>query len=249
MDKKTVIVTGGAQGIGKTTVKRFLEAGYIAAIFESDKEALLETEKEMDNLHAFFLLCNVSDEEQVKTAINKTVEKTGRIDVVVNNAAISINKPVESLTIGEWNRVIGANLTGPFLCAKYSARYLRINKGCIINIASTRAFMSEADTEAYSASKGGIVALTHALAVSLGPDIRVNCISPGWIDVSGNKKTTARKNIVLSEADHQQHPAGRVGEADDIARLLLFLSNPENSFITGQNFTVDGGMTKKMIYV
>ena len=109
--------------------------------------------------------------------------------------------------------------------------------------------MSEPDTEAYSASKGGIVALTHALAISLGPDIRVNCISPGWIEVSQHKKSVMKKDPVLSDADHQQHPVGRVGKAEDIASMALFLADPANGFITGQNFIVDGGMTKKMIYV
>ena len=109
--------------------------------------------------------------------------------------------------------------------------------------------MSEANTEAYSASKGGIFALTHALAVSLGPDIRVNSISPGWIEVSELKKSSQRSSPVLSEADHLQHPSGRVGKATDISSTILFLINPENTFITGQNFIIDGGMTRKMIYV
>jgi len=109
--------------------------------------------------------------------------------------------------------------------------------------------MSEKDTEAYTASKGGIFALTHSLAVSLGPDIRVNSISPGWIEVSELKKKSERKAPVLSEQDHLQHPAGRVGKTTDISSMILFLISPENSFITGQNFIIDGGMTKKMIYV
>lgn len=158
-----------------------------------------------------------------------------------------IEKPLDKLTLDEWNRVIGTNLTGAFLCAKHTAGYLAAQKGSIINLASTRAFQSEPDTFAYSASKGGIVALTHSLAISLGPDVRVNAISPGWIDVSALKKKSKPEN--LSPEDHAQHPAGRVGQADDIARMILFLMAPENSFITGQNFIVDGGMTRKMIYV
>jgi NAD(P)-dependent dehydrogenase (short-subunit alcohol dehydrogenase family) len=126
---------------------------------------------------------------------------------------------------------------------------LKTTKGSIVNIGSTRALQSEQNTEAYSASKGGILALTHALAVSLGPEIRVNCISPGWIDVSGVKKKSAANQIELSGADNEQHPAGRVGKPEDIANMVLFLLNPENDFITGQNFIVDGGMTRKMIYI
>jgi NAD(P)-dependent dehydrogenase (short-subunit alcohol dehydrogenase family) len=114
-------------------------------------------------------------------------------------------------------------------------------KSAIVNIASTRAFMSEPDGEAYGASKGGIVALTHALAISLGPKIRVNCVSPGWILTNENEK--------LFEADVTQHPAGKVGNVDDIAETVLFLLSEKASFITGQNIVVDGGMTKKMIYV
>ena len=147
------------------------------------------------------------------------------------------------------NRVIGTNLTGTFLCAKYAAPFLNDSKGSIINISSTRAFQSEPNTEAYSASKGGILALTHALALSLGPDIRANCISLGWIDVSGIKKKSKANQIKLSEADHLQHPAARVGKPEDISNMVLFLLNPENDFITAQNFIIDGGMTKKMIYV
>jgi NAD(P)-dependent dehydrogenase (short-subunit alcohol dehydrogenase family) len=109
--------------------------------------------------------------------------------------------------------------------------------------------MTEPNTEAYSASKGGIVALTHALAVLLGPEVRVNCISPGWIDTSAWQKRRGRKRPALSEADHAQHPAGRVGTPEDIASLAAYLASPEAGFITGANFVADGGMTRKMIYV
>ena len=160
-----------------------------------------------------------------------------------------IERSLDKLTLEEWNRVIGTNLTGAFLCAKHTAPYIAAQKGTIINMCSTRAFQSEPDTFAYSASKGGLLALTHSLAVSLGPDIRVNAISPGWIDVSALRKRAKAKADDLRPEDHAQHPAGRVGQADDIARMILFLIAPENGFITGQNFTVDGGMTAKMIYV
>ena len=115
-------------------------------------------------------------------------------------------------------------------------------------MASTRAFQSEPNTEAYSASKGGVFALTHSLAMSAAPDVRVNCISPGWIDVSGVKKASLAQQDFLSQTDHEQHPAGRVGKAEDIARTILFLLDKKNDFITAQNFVIDGGMTRKMIY-
>jgi NAD(P)-dependent dehydrogenase (short-subunit alcohol dehydrogenase family) len=145
--------------------------------------------------------------------------------------------------------VIAVNLTGMFLLVKYTLPCFRNGKGAIVNIASTRASMSEADTEAYSASKGGVVALTHALALSLGPKIRVNCISPGWIETLSGKKKSRREFPKFSAADHGQHPAGRVGTTEDVAEMALFLLSDKAGFITGQNFVVDGGMTKKMIYV
>jgi NAD(P)-dependent dehydrogenase (short-subunit alcohol dehydrogenase family) len=144
--------------------------------------------------------------------------------------------------------MIRANLTGSFLMAKHAVPHLRAGRGAIVNIASTRALQSEPDTEAYSASKGGLVALTHALAVSLGPDIRVNCVSPGWIDTSGWKKRSRRGQEALRPEDHAQHPAGRVGTPEDVAAMVLYLVSDAAGFVTGQNFVVDGGMTRKMIY-
>ncbi|MFW6289616.1 MAG: SDR family oxidoreductase [Mariniphaga sp.] len=247
--KKNIIVTGGAQGIGKIVTETLLKNGYSISVMEVDKEAIDEFREENPSDDMAFFSCDVSIEEEVKAGISKSAEKFGNISGLINNAAGLNNKPITELSFEEWNKVIGVNLTGSFLCAKYAAPFLKKTNGSIINLCSTRAFQSEANTEAYSASKGGIFALTHALAVSLGPQIRVNCISPGWIDVSAVKKRSKAKQYQLSEEDHKQHPAGRVGKAEDIARMVLFLLNPENSFITGQNFTVDGGMTRKMIYV
>ncbi len=247
--KKNIIVTGGAQGIGKIVTQKLLLEGYSVSVLEIDQEAIDEFREENNSEDLYFLPCDVSAEKEVKTAIGKSAEKFNSISGLINNAAILNNKPVTELSIDEWNKVIGVNLTGSFLCAKHTAPYLKEKKGSIINLCSTRAFQSEADTEAYSASKGGIFSLTHALAVSLGPEVKVNCISPGWIDVSGVKKKSMANPYQLTEEDHRQHPAGRVGKAEDVARMVLFLLNPENDFITGQNLVVDGGMTRKMIYV
>lgn len=247
---KVAVVTGGGQGIGKATAKALLENGWTVVIAEIDKAAGRETEHEYRDIGTIrFVPTDVADEESVKGMIRDAGMQFARIDLLVNNAAISANKPVTALSVKAWDRTMGVNLKGAFICAKYAASHLRKTKGAIINIASTRALMSEPDTEAYAASKGGIVALTHSLAVSLGPDVRVNCISPGWIDVSGWKRKHAGKKSKLSAADHNQHPGGRVGKPEDIASLILYLASPASGFITGANFIVDGGMTRKMIYV
>jgi len=249
-DLPVAVITGGAQGIGRITAGMMIAEGYRVAVWDIDDEAIAE---ECISWHGnpgwLGLTCDISSETEVQQALTGTLDHFGRLDVLVNNAAIHANKPLCELAVSEWRRVIEVNLTGVLICSKYCENALRKNRGNIINICSTRAFQSEANTEAYSASKGGILALTHALAVSLGPDIRVNAVSPGWIDVSAVKKSSKSSPDLLSEADHKQHPAGRVGEGADIARLILFLADKENSFITGQNFIADGGMTRKMIYV
>lgn len=248
--KKTAIITGGAQGIGLCLVKEFLKSGYNVACADPDKKAGLELKAgSKAGKRLFYFPCDVSSERSVETFIKSAVTKFKNINVLINNAGIGINKPVTDLSLSEWNHVIGVNLTGTFLCAKHAVKYLEKNNGVIINMASTRAIMSEKNTEAYSATKGGILALTHALAISLGPKIRVNSISPGWIEVSDWKKKKDFKKPFHTEADRSQHPAGRVGTPYDIASLALFLSSEEAGFITGQNYVVDGGMTKKMIYV
>ncbi|GAA4419813.1 glucose 1-dehydrogenase [Nibrella viscosa] len=248
---RTVIVTGGGQGIGRITTDFLVTHGYRVAVWEADTDALSDLQQTPKAAagQVLALPCDVSSEAQVRKATERTIDHFGRIDALINNAGIQDDKPLGLLSLDEWNRVLGVNLTGVFLCTKYAAPHLAEQKGSVVNISSTRALQSEPQTFAYSASKGGILALTHSLAVSLGPDIRVNCISPGWIDVSAVKKSANAKPEKLRPDDHAQHPAGRVGRPDDIARMVLFLISEENSFITGQNFIIDGGMTRKMIYV
>jgi NAD(P)-dependent dehydrogenase (short-subunit alcohol dehydrogenase family) len=197
-----------------------------------------------------FVPADVSDEDEVSDSLAETVGRLGRLDGLINNAALAdpFQAPVEELPLDSWLEVIDINLTGAFLTAKHAVPHLRRTAGAIVNIASTRALQSEPNTEAYAASKGGLLALTHALALSLGPDIRVNAISPGWIDTSAWRKRAERHPAELTDADHLQHPAGRVGTPEDVAAMAAFLLSQEAGFITGQNFVVDGGMTRRMIY-
>lgn len=246
----TAIITGGAQGIGKAAALRLLHDKVRVIIADCDEEAGLETQEELRGSgQVLFVNTDVGDEDDVGRLVERVLAEFGRLDFLVNNAGISANKPIEALTLAEWNRVLATNLTGAFLCTKHAARHLRAARGAIVNIASTRALQSEANTEAYSASKGGIVALTHATAMSLAPDVRVNCISPGWIDVTAWKKRWRRESFQISRAQHEQQPVGRVGQPGDIAEMIAYLLSERAGFITGQNFIVDGGMTRKMIYI
>jgi len=244
------IVTGGAQGIGRGIAQRLLADGMTVVIADRDEAAAAEWIAAMGHpsrLHA--VTADVSCEADVQRLIAETIRIGGRLDALVNNAGFGIWKPIDALTLDEWNRVLATNLTSMFLTAKYAAAALRAAHGAMVNIASTRALQSEANGEAYAASKGGVVALTHALAVSLGPDVRVNAICPGWIEVRDRQKAERCQAPVQSDADRLQHPVGRVGTPEDVAALAAFLLSDQAGFITGQSFVVDGGMTRKMIYV
>ncbi|WP_040951564.1 glucose 1-dehydrogenase [Gorillibacterium massiliense] len=250
---KTVLISGGGQGIGRATALKFAQEGYAVSICDTSKEAGLEVIRHIRDVggDGMFMCVDIADEEAVKRWLRLTVQDLGRVDVLVNNAGISKNGSMLDLSIEDFDRVIAVNLRGTYLCSREAARIMKsIGGGSIINIASTRALMSEADTEAYSASKGGILALTHAMAVSLGSSgIRVNAISPGWIETA-DWQFSARATVPKhSEEDRLQHPAGRVGIPYDIADMCVYLASEQAGFITGQNFVIDGGMTKKMIYV
>jgi NAD(P)-dependent dehydrogenase (short-subunit alcohol dehydrogenase family) len=250
MRNRTAIVTGGAQGIGRAISRVLLENDYNVAIAEIDSDAGREAEEELRDFGPVkFIQTDVSSEPAVIYLIEETVNWSGDISVLVNNAGVFLQKKLVDLSSQDWDYIIGVNLKGPFLCSKYASPHLSLNHGSIINISSTRAMMSDPDTEAYSASKGGLVSLTHALALSLAPDVRVNCISPGWIETRDWKKWSNRMLPLHTEQEKAQHPVGRVGNPLDIANMVNFLIDPDNSFITGQNFVVDGGMTKKMIYI
>ena len=241
---KVVIVTGAGRGIGKCVALTYAAQGAKVVIAEKDLssgEAVLSSIRDFGG-EALFCPTDVTKPDDIQNLVATTDAAYHRLDILINNAGIGITKSPYELTVDDWDLVLNTNLRGAFLCSREAAKIMRRQGGgAIVNIASTRAFMSEANTEAYSASKGGIIALTHALAISLGPDkIRVNAISPGWIETGDYAE--------LREIDHLQHPAGRVGTPDDIARACLYLTHDDNNFITGANIMVDGGMTRRMIY-
>jgi len=237
-----VIVTGAAHGIGRAIAQRLLADGYRVGMVDLPGSGLKRSYAK--SLRRVALIeGDVAEEATARRAVAATIEKFGRLDALVSNAGIMVRKPLGRLTLAEWRKVLDTNLTAAFLFARAAEKALRESRGAMVMIASTRALMSEANTESYSASKGGLLALAHALAVSLGPDIRVNCISPGWISVDREEQQKLRRK------DHRQHPAGRVGRPADIAEMAAFLLDGERSgFITGANVVVDGGMTRKMIY-
>ncbi len=242
--EKVVIVTGAGKGIGKEIAISYAEQGAKVVIADKTKQDVEETVQLLTECEkeCLGITVDVRAPEAIKSLVQETVQKYGAIDILINNAGISFWKSPYDITLEEWDSVIHTNLRGTFLCSREVAKVMRQHGGgAIVNISSTRALMSEPDSEAYAASKGGILSLTHALAVSLGPDrITVNAISPGWIETGDYER--------LREIDHAQHPSGRVGRPEDIARACLYLTNPQNEFITGVNLVVDGGMTRKMIY-
>ena len=246
---KTVVVTGGAQGIGKAISKMFLAKGAWVSSWDIDQGALMECKNEWRSFQFFLpFQCDVSNPENIKNTLGLLRQERQSIDILINNAGILDNKPIEELKPEEWDRVLNVNLKSIYLMVHFCLPYI-LPGSVIINMASTRAFVSESNTEAYSASKGGVISLTHSLAISLAPKkVRVNSISPGWIETRDWKKESQREKPILTTIDHQQHPAGRVGVPEDIAHACLFLSSSEASFITGANLIVDGGMTIKMIY-
>lgn len=243
---KIAFITGGANGIGRGIVIAFCQAGADVVFCDMDEGAGNRLCAELKDYRCTFLKTDISDKDALTSTINEVVSKKGNIDILINNAGVSPFVPILELSVENFDKVLDINLRPVFITAKLLAKHrsdnLYLNSyGRIINIASTRYLMSEPNSEAYAASKGGIVSLTHALAISLSKyNITVNCISPGWIETGDYTQ--------LKPIDHKQHPSGRVGVPQDIAQTCLFLCNPNNNFINGQNIIVDGGMTKKMIY-
>ena len=222
---KKAIVTGAAGLIGRGICQALIADGWTVAAFD------LKPGPE----GARSVICDVGDEASVLAAFAEL--GWDGLDLLVNNAGIAgpDRGPLAELSLADWRKVTDSHLTGAFLMSRAAIPLLG-DDGVLINIVSTRAFMSEPNTEVYAASKGAMVALTHAMAISLGPKVRVNAIAPGWISDGED----------LRPVDHEQHPVGRVGRPDDIAGAVLYLAGA--GFVTGQVLTVDGGMMRKMIY-
>ena len=242
---KTCFVTGGANGIGQAIVAAFHAAGAIVSFCDIDANQGQELARSLPGAH--FYPVDVKNADELLSAMDRAWRAMGGIDILVNNVGLGFFSPLVETEIERFDEALATNLRPVFITSRELARRRntpegRKQYGRIINLASTRWLQSEPGTEGYAASKGGIVSLTHALMMSLGDyNITVNCISPGWIDTGHYG--------ALKPEDHAQHPSGRVGVPEDIARTCLFLADPENGFINGQNIVVDGGMTKKMIYV
>ena len=222
-ENKVVVITGGANGIGKTIAEEFRKNGAIVCIID-----IAEND---------YYVGDISNKEVLENFVQRVIADYGKVDYLINNA-LPISKGIDACTYEEFNYALQVGVSAPFYLSKLLLPYFA--KGAsIINISSSRDRMSQPNTESYTAAKGGIAALTHALAVSLAGKVRVNSISPGWID-------TAFTEYI--GADAVQHPVGRVGNSLDIANMVLFLCSDKAGFITGENICIDGGMTKQMIY-
>lgn len=238
---QVVIVTGASHGIGRGIAEAYVAQGAQVVLADVNEELGKEVSSQLSG--SIFIKTDVRKEEDIQALMKQTIEHFGRIDVLINNAGKSEFKSLFDLSITEWDDMMNTNLRSIFICSREAALQMRKQErsGSIINISSTRATMSEPNSEAYAATKGGIVAITHALAASLADyQITVNAISPGWIETGDYGE--------LRDIDHAQHLSGRVGKPSDIAKACLYLTNPTNDFVTGINLVVDGGMTRKMIY-
>lgn len=242
--KKRVFVTGGAEGIGRAIVEAFCKDGHQVAFCDINAVSGQQTARDTG---AIFHSVDVSDKEALESCMQQILDEWKDIDILINNVGISKFSSITETSVKDFDKILSVNLRPVFITSRLLAIHRKTQSdsnpyGRIINICSTRYLMSEPGSEGYAASKGGIYSLTHALALSLSEwNITVNSIAPGWIQTHDYNQ--------LQPEDHSQHPSRRVGKPEDIARMCLFLCEENNDFINGENITIDGGMTKKMIYI
>ena len=221
--KKVAVITGGAHGIGKVIAEEFQKEGAIVRI--------------IDIAEGNHYVGDIGKKEVLEDFADKVIKENGHIDFLINNA-LPLMKGINTCSYEEFEYALAVGITAPFYLTKLFQPYFA-DGASIINISSSRDRMSQPQTESYTAAKGGIAALTHALAVSMAGKVRVNSISPGWIDT---------EYTVYEGPDAYQQPAGRVGNPKDIANMVLYLCSDKAGFITGENICIDGGMTTQMIY-
>lgn len=226
---KVVVITGGANGIGKCMVEEFGKEGAKVAVIDLDDHGV-----DCD----FYYCGDIAKEEDLSGFADQVIQRYTKIDYLINNACLSRKGILSGCSYEDFNYVLRVGVSAPYQLTKLLLPYFN-EKAAIVNISSSRAFMSQEDTESYTAAKGGITALTHALAVSLAGKVRVNSIAPGWIDTADG---------TWSKEDLDQHPVKRIGKPADIAKMAMFLCSESAGFITGENILVDGGMSKQMIY-
>ena len=234
MSKRGIIVTGGGHGIGEAIVREYLHMGMKVCYIDHQNKLDLESE------NLFFYKGDLSQQNDLDSFVSFCHEHLDRVDILVNNACRSHKGILSGCDYEQFQHALSVGLTAPYYLSLKFKEDLMKTSGNIINIASSRAFQSEPDTESYTSSKGGIVALTHAMSVSLSGKVRVNCIAPGWIDVNNT--------VSFSKEDETAIPVGRVGKPRDIVSMVKFLCSSEAGFINGETFTIDGGMNKRMIY-
>jgi len=229
-----VVVTGGAHGIGKSIIEEFVNEGANICFIDINPQG-----KMLESEHVFFYQGDVSQKKDLNAFIDFCHKKLERIDILVNNACVFRKGILDECSYEDFDEILALGLKAPYYLSLKFKEDLMKNKGNIINIASTRAFQSEPNSEPYASTKGGLVSLTHALSISLSGKVRVNCLAPGWIDVDDSE---------FSKEDQVAIPVGRVGKPKDIAKMVSFLCSEDAGFITGETFVVDGGMSKRMIY-
>lgn len=248
---KVAIVTGGAKGIGWGIATVFAGEGARVVVVDWDAEAGEKTAAEINGSggEAIFVKCDVSNEDQVKAMIQAALDRFGRIDVLVNNAGIGVYKPVTEATSEDFDRALGVNLKGVFLCSKYAIPHMqKLGKGAIVNISSVHSFANVAGTAPYASTKGGVTALTRAMAMDLGPTIRVNSIAPGWVltpliqGIFDSYDDPAEQQRLVESRQVMK----RIGVPEDIGYAAAFLASDEASFITGAQLFVDGGLTAQL---